>query len=269
MTYLVFTDLDGTLLDYETYSFEAAIPALDILREKAIPLIVCTSKTRAEIEQVRKELHNTDPFISENGGAIFVPKGYFGFEFPHTKEDAGYFIIELGASYKRIREAFKRIRCNLKVEIKGFGDIPLSEVADLCGFSLSQARLAKQREYDEPFILEDERAESSIRQNAKRSNLHVTKGGRFYHLLGGNDKGKAVRLLQEMYKKENEKLISIGIGDSLNDVPMLEAVDYPVLVQKPNGSYDSAVKTERLILAGGPGPSGWREVILRLLIKQL
>lgn len=269
MTYVVFTDLDGTLLDYRTYSFEAAVPALEILREKRIPLVLCTSKTRAEIEPVRKELHNTDPFISENGGAIFIPKGYFGFEFPHTKKDAGYSIIELGTSYKRLREALKRIRLELKVEIKGFGDFSLREVASLCGFSQSKAKLAKKREYDEPFILMDEKAEPLISRSAQGLKLRVTRGGRFYHLTGENDKGKAVRLLQDMYKKEDEMLISIGLGDSLNDLPMLEAVDCPILVQKPDGSYDSSVRPEGLILAGGPGPSGWREAVLKHVLMQI
>ena len=74
---LVFTDLDGTLLDHESYSFEPALPALAVLKEKNIPLVLCTSKTRAEIELFRIQLKNIHPFISENGGAIFVPKGNY------------------------------------------------------------------------------------------------------------------------------------------------------------------------------------------------
>src|SRR4030042_1090542 len=72
---LVFTDLDGTLLDHRNYSFEPARPALRLLRESGIPLIICTSKTRAEVEEIRAALGNTDPFVVENGGAVFVPEG--------------------------------------------------------------------------------------------------------------------------------------------------------------------------------------------------
>src|SRR2546423_300740 len=71
--WVVFTDLDGTLLDAETYRYDAARQGLDRLREHAIPLIICTSKTRAEVEPLRNELGNTDPFIVENGGALYVP----------------------------------------------------------------------------------------------------------------------------------------------------------------------------------------------------
>jgi HAD superfamily hydrolase (TIGR01484 family) len=77
---IIFTDLDGTLLDYSTYSFEPALPALQLLKERDIPFIICSSKTKKEIEYYRKKIGNNHPFISENGGGIFIPKGYFMFE---------------------------------------------------------------------------------------------------------------------------------------------------------------------------------------------
>jgi mannosyl-3-phosphoglycerate phosphatase len=267
--YLVFTDLDGTLLDHETYSFEPALPALEALKERHIPPIICTSKTRAEIEMVRTELHNTHPFISENGGAIFIPKNYFSSKFPFTKEESNYFIIELGIPYSKLREVFHLIK-NLKPgKIKGFGDFSAQEVAELCGFSLQKANLAKKREYDEPFILENDTDLKKIQEIAKDSNLHITRGGRFYHLLGDNDKGKAILLLKKIYKQKSKHLKSIALGDSLNDLPMLEVVDYPVLVQKPDGSYDSSVILKNLILASGRGPSGWCDAVFELLNKPL
>jgi predicted mannosyl-3-phosphoglycerate phosphatase (HAD superfamily) len=58
---VIFTDLDGALLDRETYSFEPALPALRFIKEKKIPLIFVSSKTRAEIEGYRKKLKNTIP----------------------------------------------------------------------------------------------------------------------------------------------------------------------------------------------------------------
>jgi mannosyl-3-phosphoglycerate phosphatase len=262
---LVFTDLDGTLLDHETYSFEAAIPAISALEEKNIPLIFCTSKTRAEIEKIQLQLNNAHPFISENGGAIFVSKGYFSHKFHITREDADYFIIELGTPYTRIREVFNQMCSLLPGKIRGFGDLSLKEVADLCGFSLSHAKLAKKREYDEPFILEDETDEGMLQEMASSSNLRINRGGRFYHLIGNNDKGKALALLSDIYRQKLPHLKTVALGDSFNDLPMLKVADYPILVRKPDGSYDPSVKLDNLILTPGSGPSGWCEAILKLL----
>ncbi|HEY4579910.1 MAG TPA: HAD-IIB family hydrolase, partial [Candidatus Acidoferrales bacterium] len=65
---IVFTDLDGTLLDYHTFSWTAANEALAEIERRRVPLVFCTSKTRAEIEALRRKIGNAHPFISENGG---------------------------------------------------------------------------------------------------------------------------------------------------------------------------------------------------------
>jgi len=266
---LIFTDLDGTLLDHHTYSFEPALPALKALKEKNIPLIICTSKTRAEIEKWRLELDNDHPFISENGGAIFIPKGYFSHKFCFERENDNYLVIELGTPYSQLREILNRIRSSLQLKLKGFGDLSFEEVARLCGFSPEEARLAKKREYDEPFLPDEENVIQKIREMASLSNLQVTRGGRFFHLMGENDKGEALRLLAKIYREKTEYIETIALGDSINDLPMLRAADHPILVQKPDGSYDPEVKIPNLHLAPGIGPAGWNTSVLELLNKPL
>ncbi|HON96275.1 MAG TPA: HAD hydrolase family protein [Deltaproteobacteria bacterium] len=73
---IVFTDLDGTLLNHGDYSWEAARPALEKTRALGIPLVICTSKTRPEVELLRAEIGVAGPFIVENGGGIFFPREY-------------------------------------------------------------------------------------------------------------------------------------------------------------------------------------------------
>lgn len=102
---IVFTDLDGTLLD-ESYSCEAAKPALDRVVRSSIPVVFCSSKTRAEIEVYRRELGIPDPFIVENGGAIVIPENYFTFPYEYTKREGRYTILELGKAYALLRSAY-------------------------------------------------------------------------------------------------------------------------------------------------------------------
>ncbi len=263
---IVFTDLDGTLLDHRTYSFEPAQPALRLLRQKGIPLIICSSKTGAEIEAVRSILGNTHPFISENGGAIFIPRGYFHRKIAGPERDSPYEVIELRTPYLRLREVLSRIKERLPGKLRGFGDFSIEDIAKHTGLPEEEAVLAKQREYDEPFVLEDVSILEKIREMAQAAGLNITQGGRFFHLTGENDKGKAARLLQAMYAEaEGSSVRSIGLGDSLNDLALLEAVDFPVIVQKPGGHYDPSVRVHNLTYAPGEGPAGWREAIIQLV----
>ncbi len=265
---LVFTDLDGTLLDHSTYSFAAAGPALLELRERGIPLILCTSKTRAETELHRRALGNTHPFITENGGAVYIPESYFAFATPVGRIRGEYEILEFGTSYERLRRVLGEIRGRFGSSIRGFGDMSPEEVAGLCGFSLSNAVLAKEREYDEPFLVGDEAVLDSVQNIARQEGLHIVTGGRFHHLIGDNDKGRATTELRALYERAWGPCKTVGLGDSLNDLPMLRAVDIPVLVRKPGGGYDPGIEIPGLVFAPGTGPEGWAEAVREILRRE-
>ena len=227
---IIFSDLDGTLLDAADYSFAPAAPALDLIRARGIPLVLCSSKTRAEIEALRRRLDNAHPFIAENGGGIFVPRGYFAEEF-EADAFGDYRLIRLGMSYGEIRKRFVRLRERLGARMRGFADMTDDEVAALTGLPRGEARLAKQRDFDEAFVFDGTAGETFLRAIGD-AGLHWTQG-RFFHIMGDHDKGRAVHLLQSLYRREFGAVTSIGLGDSLNDLPMLAAVDRPVLVRRP------------------------------------
>ncbi|MGH7273794.1 MAG: mannosyl-3-phosphoglycerate phosphatase [Nitrospiria bacterium] len=263
---VIFTDLDGTLLDHKSYSWEAASPALNLIKQRAIPLVLCSSKTWTEIEALRHQLDNHDPFIPENGGGIFIPNGYFDFSFAFQKKVSHYQVIELGTPYSRLREALLLITQQTGIHLKGYGDLSAGEISAQTGLSIQDAHLSKQREYDEPFIFmgTDEQRKRILRL-IEEMGLNWTKGSRFDHLTGANDKGKAVRILRELFKHKFGKNTTVALGDSPNDLPMLAAVDYPILIQRPGGGYEESIQLPGLIRAGGIGPEGWRNAILKLL----
>src|SRR4030042_1693075 len=233
---VIFTDLDGTLLDRDTYSFGPVKPALHLVRLKNIPLVISSSKTRSEIELYRKKLENDHPFISENGGAVFIPKDYFSFPYPYDRELNGYFVLELGTSHPQIIEALESIKKETGIPIEGFSDLSKKEISSLCGLSLEEAELAKRREYDEPFLMEGGEKEIEIvKRKAEEKEMNCFWGGRFHHILGKNDKGKAVEILKELYENQFFSISTVGIGDSMNDMPMLLAVDHPIFLREKEG----------------------------------
>jgi len=266
---IIFTDLDGTLLDYSTYSFDAARPALQLIKEKNIPLIICSSKTRKEIEHYRKKLYNLHPFVAENGGGIFVPKGYFKFQLSEhglaIEEDRQYHLIRLGAKYSDIRNALNELRTE-GFDIKGFGDMSVEEIAFLTKLNMEEAEMAKERDFDEPFIFirgGKDNVRKLLNRIIKQGFNHTQ--GHFYHILGNSDKGRAVSILIDLYRREFGEISTIAIGDSHNDLPMLEKADIPVLVQKPDGRYEATICLSNLQKADGIGPDGWNKLVSQII----
>ncbi len=264
---VVFTDLDGTLLDLKTYSYAGALPSIEYLRSQNVPIIFCSVKTKAEQEVYRKELQIKDPFIVENGGAIFISQGYFPFDFEYHKATDGYLVIELGIPYHQIRKILSQIRVDTGVNFRGFGDMSAEEVASLVSLDIEAAERAKAREYDETLSLEEAPEEMNIVFNAiKKMGLNYTSGSRYYDVTGQNDKGKATRILIDLFNRKSGKIRTIAIGDSPNDLPMLLSVDIPILVQKP-GSIWAEMDIPHLRRVEGIGPEGWAKAI-KEIIKQ-
>jgi mannosyl-3-phosphoglycerate phosphatase len=259
---VIFTDLDGTLLDAETYSFEPALPALETVRQRRIPVVLVSSKTRAELEVWRQRLENRHPFISENGGGIFIPEGYFPFPVDGERL-AGYGVIGLGTPYEAVRRRFTGMRERLGIRVKGFGDMTEQEIAGMTGLPPADARLAKQRDYGEPFFFE-EGPDDRLMQEIEKEGLRWTQG-RFFHVMGDHHKGRAVDILKRLYVRQFGDLTAIGLGDSLNDLPFLLAVDRPVLVRKASGRHDTRIDIPGLVRTEGIGPAGWNEAVLELL----
>ncbi len=231
ITTIVFSDLDGTLLD-ENYNFEISRSVIARLKALNIPIVLCSSKTRLEIEYFRTQLSIDSPFISENGAAIFVPSGYFEAKHYWTKQTNQYDIVELGIPYSIIREKFERIRKACSYEIIGFGDMTPEEIAKDTGLTIELAELAKQREYTEPFR-HNELCGAGFFSAMRKEGLHFTIGGKYHHLIGDHDKGKAVLLLKELFSMEFKQIRTVGVGNQFNDSEMLEAVDMPFFIAKP------------------------------------
>ncbi len=230
MKTIIFSDIDGTLID-EHYSFKKTKPIVKQLLSLEIPIILCSSKTRSEIEYYRKEYGIFDPFISENGAALFIPKGYFEKSTPNRKQPVVYEATIIGKPYSEIREKIQRIKTLAKLEIIGFADMTAEEIAKDSQLPPELVWMAKQREYDEPFkLLSGD--EQILVDEAKKEGLKAVKGDRYWHLSGNHNKGTAVALMIKCFIERYGLVKTIGVGNGQNDVPMLELMDKPILTEK-------------------------------------
>ncbi len=268
---MVFTDLDGTLLDHDTYGWEAAAPALEQLRANRVPVVLISSKTRAEMAPLREALQLEDPFVSENGGGIFLPRAIFREEpegaASERREADDFWEIPLGVPYEHLVSALREIRDQLGIAIRGFSDMGLEEITRCTGLRTDEARLARLRDYDEPFILAGHAAfdPTVLSKAAAEKGLKVTRGGRFFHLLGHNGKGEAMSRILAIYHARYGHIRSIALGDSENDFSMLKRADVPVLVRSKKDATSLKTDIPKLTITEAMGPAGWNSAVLKIL----
>lgn len=276
---LVFTDLDGTLLDHDTYEFAAALPTLKLLQSLNIPLIPTTSKTVAEILQINQRLNNQHPFIAENGCIIGMPEAYFSDAGPataasvFTAEFQPYTLLTLAPLYADVVGILQSLRDDHGFRFQGFNDMTACEIAKLTQLPLPKAELAKQRLCSEPLLwLGDESGLAAFKRLLQQHQLQLVKGGRFWHVFGLTNKGLAMQQLIDIYHRhELTRRTVIALGDSPNDIDMLDKAEIAIVIKHKDGTQlDYGVNEHangRLLVSGKPGPAGWNTALSAVLAQ--
>lgn len=267
--WLVVSDLDGTLLDHFSYAYGPAMPALHRLRQLGIPLVLNTSKTRAELLPLRQQLGNGDPFIVENGSAVFIPRNYFSATLPDTtlRDDCDCRLF--GASYSSILQRLKPLRERYRFE--SFCDWDQAELMEHTGLGADEAGRALAREFSEPLLWRDSQgALADFRQELASRELTTLQGGRFLHVLGACDKGQSLDWLRHCYQgaRPEDGASAVGVialGDSDNDIAMLAAAEVAVVIRSPRHPPPAIPGNGRVIVSAAEGPEGWNETINALL----
>lgn len=257
MDLIIFTDLDGTLLDHETYDWAPASPALNTLLEHHIPLIMASSKTASEIAVLRKAVgFEHCPAIVENGAGILPPG-------PFTDgQDV--------TAYRAVRDALAHISPSMRALYKGFGDMSVDEIAENTGLSPDAAALAASRSFSEPGIWRGTDAQrSAFIAELNQLGVQARYGGRYLTLSQGGT--KAGRMAEIVAMLNLPDAFQIALGDAPNDVEMLEAADRGFIVTNAHAKPLPRLTGEgnnRITRTEQTGPAGWNDAVLSVLSQR-
>jgi mannosyl-3-phosphoglycerate phosphatase len=250
---LFVTDLDGSLLDHDSYSWAAAEPALDVLRQSGCRLVLNSSKTAAEMRLLQQRLDLDDPFICENGAALC-----------RANKEGG---IDILKSYGPPRSAVLEVLADLRREgyrFRGFSDMDVTGIAAATGLARPEAALAAQRLYTEPLQwLDDDGQREAFATRLAERGLRAQRGGRFLTVGGDTDKGRPLPDLARFF--DMGTAVVIAIGDSLNDLPMFDAADVAVIIRSRQSDEIVPSGAAKVLRSTARGPEGWAEQVLRLL----
>lgn len=248
---VVFSCVDGALDDLPASSSSAATRALRDLTRENVAIVLCSSKTRAELELIQQELGVQHPFICENGGAAFVPRGYFGFDVPGARDFPGFQAVEFGRSYADVVATLHRTAERLRVEIIGFSDMSIEQVARECQLPILRARLAKLREYEEPFRILDPSpgARNRLVRALEAASLRCVRRSGYDHVGAAVDASISANLLCALYRQASGPIRTAALG-TMTDETLLRLMDRQVVFDddaKDRGPVDIAGWAETMV----------------------
>ncbi|SFJ52711.1 HAD-IIB family hydrolase [Celeribacter neptunius] len=252
---IVFSDLDGTLLDHDSYSWAAAEPALGRMRALGIPLILASSKTAAEIAELRAEMgFDHAPAIVENGAGVLAP---------------GAGALNDRSAHEKIRAALAELPAALRQGFTGFSDWSVAEVAQHTGLSPAQAELAARRQFSEPGLWTGSDAGRRAFEAALQAKgIEARQGGRYLTLSFGATKADRMAEITADYRSHP---VTMALGDAPNDVEMIAMADHGVVVRNSHGPGIPALpgeKSGRITRTQRPGPEGWRLAVLERIAQE-
>jgi mannosyl-3-phosphoglycerate phosphatase len=265
---LIFTDLDGTLLDHYSYDHEDAKVCMERLLGHGIPIIPNTSKTFAEVLQLRKTLALSGPFIIENGAAIFINKDWLPEKPKGAVWQDGFWVKSFSSKRNYWLGLIKKITPEHGHLFESFANMSLERIVELTGLTKEDALLSSQRQFGEPLFWKgsDEQLRSFI-IILHRLGAHPVSGGRFLHIGGNCNKGVALTWLLKEYQRQHKgvTISTIALGDGKNDVSMLEVADMAVRISSPVHEPPILERTLELYTSTKLGPKGWTEVLDQLI----
>ena len=253
----VVTDVDGTLMDHD-YDLTPAKETIKLLQELSIPVILCTSKTAAEVKVIRSQLNLNDPYIVENGAAIYGE----GLIKVNGK-------IILGKKYEVLENILESISKEINYHLQPLNNISDNEATELTGLKGHSLNLMRDRHWSMPFLNPPDSLEEQITTCCKKFKVEIFKGNRMSHLLSINsNKGKAIQELKKYVNNPNIKIV--GLGDSPNDLPLLLNSDFKIVIPSPSGpnlKLLNKLKDYKYSLAVCPNGYGWKNEINKLFKK--
>jgi predicted mannosyl-3-phosphoglycerate phosphatase (HAD superfamily) len=258
----MFADIDGVLSSLPTASLAKDLRTLEG-SAGSVAVVLCSGRTRPELEHLSQDLGSRYPFICEHGAAAFVPVDYFPFEVPHSVPIAGYQAVEFGRSAASVIEVLRRTAERHGVTLQLFSEMSVEEVARECGLPLLCARLAKLRDYGELFRLVDSNPDVRARflDALRGAHLRCVIGEPFDHVGASVDISIGVGMLRTLYRRLSTPAVSVGIADWHADGDVLQVVDCPVVIaapgRRPGGRH--ARKSQQLRAVPFDGPGKWAD----------
>ena len=255
----IFTDLDASLIQRDTFKFDEIKGYIKSLISKGIYIIPNTSKTEIEINEFNKELGLNLPYISENGSSI-NGLNLINKNFPNQ--------INLSRDKDDIFKIFKKIVPeNLKVKCRLIFKMEKKVQSKIFGLSGKKLKDALNRNYSIPFIFSgnlDQRRQ--LNEIVNKGGLTLHEGGRVINICDNVSKVKSMNKIIKMVKKTEDNVKIIGVGDNYNDLDMLKNSNIACLVFNDQFTMEP-ININNCIVSKNPAPIGWQEVVKMALDK--
>ncbi len=262
---IIFTDLDETLLKENKFNHKILNNFIKTLLKKEYEIIPLTSKTYLEVMDLLKQIKFKLPFSVENGAAYYIP----------AKDKHNYQYKKILNPYALKRENIKKIFKENPFKkylnnIEFIENLPFLKIKKITKLNYNQLENFKSREYTVPILWKgDKRLKNEFKTTLLKYNLKITFGGKLFNISGLHSKVDSMYFFTNQYKVKyrTRKLITTSLGDSQNDIEILNNSNYSGIIRGNSDNIFNLYKKNNIFRSFTRAPNGWVEVLKKILIK--
>ncbi len=268
---MLFTALENCLLDPRTDSCSAAEDVIAELERRHIPWVIFSGRTRAQLDPLRRKLGHRHPFVTENGGGLFLPQDYFNIAVEGSRRAGGYQMVAMGAPYVDTCAALDEIAGEAGIEVASLAQMKLQETAQNLGIPIDEAHRARQRDFEELFFIAgaSEKETAAFVELARERGFNAQAGEPLWRFSSVPDAGRAARQLVKLYRAAapRERFQIVGIGSADSDLGMLAATNKQYMLENPgkNRRQKEEENSAQIENAGAGGAANWAKLVPRVL----
>ena len=234
-----------------------SVPGLDeftaALDHRGIPAVWLTSRTRLQLDDPRRKLAHTHPFIAEDGCGVFLPEDYFHLR-PQssTSQPRGTATVRLGRftclpiaeQQPAASEALETLAAETGVSVVSLRSLPPRELAQNANLPPREADLARQRDFDELFFFAgapDPDIEN-FKVAGRTQNIQLRQRGILWSLAIGASVRRCVGELSKLYDRAlRSHARSVGIATPGQEGDLFAACDRSILLTEECGDQQESL----------------------------
>ena len=266
-SYLIFSDLDGTFLHHQNYSYGKNDLVIEKLKKHNHQIIFNSSKTFSEIKLILKKLKLTMmPFSCENGATLYFPKTIFK-KIKKSQSFEDYWKINLtNKNSLKWYKILKKLKKDFHFEL--ICDLSKKDLLKLT--NLKNIKQMLNREASQLIIWKDSKKNFNELSKIIKINYKgaLNQGGRFIQISSPCNKRISTKEICHIYHESfRDKYYQpfIALGDNKNDRDMLNFAKYACVIKN---KYSTPIKLNSLkknvFYSQKEAPLGWSESLINL-----
>lgn len=222
------------------YGFDQFQAELDQLE---IPCVWLSSHSRLQLDEPRRRAGHTEPFIAEDGCAVYLPEDYFHLKPTKTLRLGRFTSIPIAKPQPAAKDALESLSEETEVPVVPLRSLSPRELAQNIGLPNSEAELARQRDFDELFFFagSSENDVARFKSLAVEKKLSLREHGVLCSLAVNRDVRKCIRELGTLYDRSLRAHANrIAIAPSADSATIFPACDRGIRISANSKESDSS-----------------------------